>query len=194
MHHLQKAVYRLSALVLAGWLCLCALLSAGCDGQKGDETTEASLPSSAVAEETSHASTADSTPSADAATNESEEFSYPEATESLVLVYKAYITVHAVKDNIDYTYTYCFNDKNTVFNAQACVTFPTQESAYRVYCKLADSEYPNLTLDGCCVSYAFPRKECPYYGVSFRALQHMLGETVYEIVDLQSPEAEESIG
>jgi|GEM_PF-1246441 len=149
-------------------LLLCVLL-VGC--------THAPTESS-VAEETSSADTS------------SEEESLPEK-EALALLYNYYITAEGEADGFLYRYTYCIDDEGTVFNAEACIVFPTAESAASEYKKLLIAGYPNLALEETMLSFAFPRRDCPYFGVSCTALPYLLEETPYTVVDSVLPPIEE---
>ncbi len=120
----------------------------------------------------------------------SEEESLPEK-ESLALLYSYYITAEGQVDGFAYRYTYCIDEEGTVFNAEACITFPSAESAEAEYKKLLFAGYPNLILEENTLSFAFPRKECPFFGVSYTALPYLLEETPYTVVDSALPEAGE---
>ncbi len=109
--------------------------------------------------------------------------------EVVLLVYTDYITAQTSQHGITYTYTYCFDAEGKVFNAEADLRFPDESAAEREYRRLRALSYPNLEREGASVRFCFPRKECPFYGVSYRALEVLLAEeTVYEIVDRHSPE------
>lgn len=120
----------------------------------------------------------------------SEEESLPEK-EALALLYNYYVTAEGSDGGFVYRYTYCIDEKGTVFNAEACITFPTEESAQAEYKKLLYAGYPNLEMDGNTLLFAFPRKDCPYFGVSYTALPYLLEETPYTVVDSVLPEAGE---
>lgn len=119
-----------------------------------------------------------------------EEVSLP-PPEAIVLLYTDYLTVRTEQDGLEYEYTYCFDTNQEVFNAVAVIRFPTEEAAKREYNWLRISRYPNLELEGDSLSFCFPKKECPFYGISYRALEVLLEETVYEIVDRHPPETSE---
>lgn len=112
--------------------------------------------------------------------------------EAIVLLYTDYLTVRTEQDGLEYEYTYCFDAEQAVFNALAVIRFPTEEAAKREYDWLRRNSYPNLELEGCSLSFCFPKKECPFYGISYRALEVLLEETVYEIVDSHPPTPPES--
>ncbi len=120
--------------------------------------------------------------------NESSAEEQVSAGQNIILLYTDYITVSAHQDGISYEYTYCFNKEHCVFNAIAAITFSSEEDAKKEYRTLAEQEYPNLQLDGTRLSFSFPRKECPYYGISYQALSILLQETIYEITDYHAPE------
>lgn len=107
--------------------------------------------------------------------------------EAIVLLYTDYLTVRAVQDGLEYQYTYCFDEEQRVFNTVALIRFPTEEAAEREYNWLRRRSYPNLQLEGTSLSFCFPRKECPFYGISYRSLEILLEETVYEIVERHPP-------
>ena len=121
-----------------------------------------------------------------------EEGSLP-ASEAIVLLYTDYLTVHAEQDGIAYEYTYCFDAEQCVFNAIAVICFPTQAEAKKEYLWLLERGYPNLRVDGSSLTFCFPRRECPFYGISYRSLELLLAEeTVYEIVDSHPPAQNEN--
>lgn len=158
-------------------VCVLALaLCASCGG-----TSVPSAPSE-PSEPLSASASDPSTPSPD------EETSFPPA-EAILLVYTDYITAQTSQNGITYTYTYCFDGEGKVFNAEAELRFPDEGSAEREDHRLRALAYPNLEREGTSVRFCFPRKECPFYGVSYRALEVLLAEeTVYEIVDRHPPE------
>lgn len=111
--------------------------------------------------------------------------------EAIVLLYTDYLTVRTMQDGLTYEYTYCFDEEQKVFNAVAMILFPTEEAAKREYDWLRSNSYPNLELEGTSLSFCFPKKECPFYGISYRALEVLLEEMVYEIVDRHPPQPPE---
>ncbi|MBQ3002809.1 MAG: hypothetical protein IJD82_03665 [Clostridia bacterium] len=116
----------------------------------------------------------------------SEEESLPEK-EALALLYDYYITAEGGSDGFTYRYTYCIDEEGKVFNAEACITFPDTDSAEAEYKKLLLAGYPNLVLQENALSFAFPRRDCPYFGVSYTALPYLLEETPYTVVDSVLP-------
>lgn len=111
------------------------------------------------------------------------------APEAIVLLYTDYLTVHAEQGGMEYEYTYCFDTEQRVFNAVAVIRFPTEADARKEYVRLLEQGYPNLQLEGTSLSFCFPRRECPFYGISYRSLELLIEEeTVYEIVDSHPPE------
>ena len=159
-------------ILLTTWLCILA----GC--------APARPPAAETTEQTSE-------PPQNSHADSSEEISLP-TTEPLALIYTDYITVQTRQDGIAYTYTYCFDEHACVFNAIATLQFSKEADARNNYLRLAADGYPNLKLNGTQLSFAFPRRECPYYGISYRALWCMLDDTVYEITDFHAPEPEAS--
>ncbi len=121
----------------------------------------------------------------------SEEESLPEK-QVLVLLYDHYITANAKSDGIYYEYTYCFDEEGRVFNALAKLIYPTAEKAETEYYQLIKAEYPNVELKGNELSFSFPKKKCPYFGITYTALPYLLEESVYTVTDFCLPEAEES--
>ncbi len=118
----------------------------------------------------------------------SEEPSLP-PSETILLVYTDYLTVQTTQNGIAYTYTYCFDDDGNVFNAEADLCFPDEASSRGEYRRLRALGYPNLAREGTSVRFCFPRKECPFYGISYRALEVLIAEeTVYEVVEAHLPE------
>lgn len=119
-----------------------------------------------------------------------EEESLPEK-EALVLLYEYYIRASTVQDGFTYEYTYCIDDEGAVFNAEAVIVFPAEKDAEAEYKKLLLAGYPNLELNGRALSFAFPRKECPYFGISYTALPYLLEDSVYTVTDAVLPEKDE---
>lgn len=159
--------------------CVLALaLCASCAGTSEPSDPSEPPESSVISETPSEPST------------EAEESLPP--VETILLVYTDYITAQTTQHGIAYTYTYCFDEEGKVFNAEADLRFPDEASSLREYRRLRDLGYPNLEREGPSVHFCFPRKECPFYGVSYRALEVLLAEeTVYEIVDRHPPEPSE---
>lgn len=147
------------------FVCLLCVLLIGCtDGTDASSAAESSSPP--------------------AESSETESLPEPEA---LALLYEHYITAEGVTDGFTYRYTYCIDEYGKVFNAESCITFPTADAAETEYVKLLRAGYPNLILDGSTLSFAFPRKECPYFGVTYTALPYLLEETPYAVVDSVLP-------
>lgn len=167
---------RLLCLVIAGLLTVCLLAS--CKG--GTDPVSEGTGSS---EEESVSAPSKIPDEAETASEES----LPPA-EAIVLLYTDYLTVRARQDGLVYEYTYCFDEAGSVFNAIAVIRFPTEEAAQREYAWLRKNSYPNLELDGTSLSFCFPRKECPFYGIPYRSLEVLLEETVYEIIERHPPE------
>ncbi len=123
--------------------------------------------------------------------SEQEEESLPEK-QTLILLYEYYITAEATADGIIYQYTYCFDEEGKVFNTIAALTYPTEEAAQTEYRDLIMSEYPNVELEGNRLTFAFPKKECPYYGITYTALPYILEEeSIYAVTDSYLPVPEE---
>ncbi len=161
--------------LLAAACVLALALCASCAG-----TSEPSEPP-----ESSVVSEASSAPSESSASAEG----LLPPVETILLVYTDYITAQTTQNGIAYTYTYCFDGEGKVFNAEADLRFPDEASSLREYRRLRALAYPNLEREGTTVHFCFPRKECPFYGVSYRALEVLLAEeTVYEVVDCHPPE------
>lgn len=160
---------------LAVLIAICGLCLYGCK-----ETPEESLNVNTYSE-----------PTAEVSAEAWSEESLPEKT-ALVLLYEYYIRAYAERDGFTYEYTYCIDSEGFVFNAEAVITFPAEEDAETEYIKLLQAEYPNLEADGATLSFAFPRKECPYFGVSYTALPYLLQETIYTVTDSVLPEKSES--
>lgn len=162
------------------------LLTACVNEPNGVSTDESSAVQSteATTEPTSEATLSDE--ETDRTGSESEDSLPP--PEAIVLLYTDYLTVQAEQGGLLYEYTYCFDGEGRVFNAVAVIRFPTEEEASREYNWLRRNSYPNLELEGASLSFCFPRKECPFYGISYRSLEILLEETVYEIVDRHPPE------
>lgn len=152
--------------LLLGSLCLLCTLFCGCQ-------TEPSRP-------------ADETTVSDGSENERIPPDLP-PSEAVILLYEDYLTAKGEQGGIGYTYTYCFGHDGTVFNAIAEIKFPAVDAAVHAYRKLLKSGYPNLHLDGSTLTFAFPRKECPYYGISYRALPILLEETIYTVTESHFP-------
>ncbi len=160
-----------------GWKCgalwpvlLCGLLCtlpSGCEKQPAAPSEETNVNSGAESGQVS------------------EQLPPPEA---VVLLYDDYLTAEGEQGGIGYTYTYCFGRDGTVFNAIATIRFPEETAAAQAYRKLRKSEYPNLLLNGSTLTFSFPRKECPYYGISYRALPALLEETIYTVTDAHLPD------
>ena len=110
---------------------------------------------------------------------------------ALALLYEESLTAKAISEGCIYTYKFCFDEEHLVFNAEAVIEFPYEAWAKEEYLVLAEEQYPNLVLDGQTLSFAFPKKECPYYGISFEVLPYLLENTIYEIVEV-IPATEES--
>ncbi len=147
------------------WFCLLCVLLVGC---------------APVQEESSDLETT-SVPS-----ESSEEESLPEK-EALALLYNYYITAEGTSEGFTYRYTYCIDSEGKVFNAEARITFPSAESAEAEYKKLLIAGYPNLLQEGNALSFAFPRRGCPYFGVTYTALPYLLEETPYTVTDSVLP-------
>ena len=163
-------------------ICLLLLLSLlclwGCE-QSPPPKVEGNTPS--LSEQES------SLPSEDS----SEEESLPEK-QSLVLLYEYYLTAAATSDGIVYQYTYCFDEEGKVFNTVAMLTYPTEEAAAKEYRDLLMAEYPNVELEENRLSFCFPKKQCPYYGISYTALPYLLEEeSIYTVTDSYLPTPEE---
>lgn len=137
-------------------------------------------------------------PSASGETDETNALPGDEASlpppEAIVLLYTDYLTVRTEQDGLAYEYTYCFDTEQCVFNAVAVIRFPTEEEARREYQWLRKRSYPNLELEGATLSFCFPRRECPFYGIPYRSLEVLLEETVYEIIDRHPPEVSAESG
>lgn len=169
------------------WLCaavallltICLLVS--CEDKPGPDSSgdRPEAQSSASPEAVSDASDETETESA-------EEISLP-PPEAIVLLYTDYLRVQAQQDGLVYEYTYCFDEEHRVFNAIASIRFPTEQEAVREYNRLRMNSYPNLAVDGSTLTFCFPRKECPFYGISYRSLEILLEETVYEIIERHPP-------
>lgn len=186
---------RVLGMICAGLLAVCLLASCG-NGADGGSSLASSGESpagpSSEAVESPEESVPEESGETDPAEAESEESLPP--PEAIVLLYTDYLTVSTRQDGLTYEYTYCFDAEQTVFNAIAVIRFPTEEAAEQEYEWLRRNGYPNLELEGSALSFCFPRKECPFYGISYRSLEVLLEETVYEIVDKHPPEPpEESI-
>lgn len=149
-------------LLLACVLCGCAFCGCGpvAPSGNGSEIPASSVPS--------------------APPEESSEEPLP-STEGIALLYEEYIVAGAERYGYSYLYTFCFGDDHTVFNAEAEIAFPDEKRAKDEYRQLALLEYPNLSLHGRLLKFAFPRKECPYYGIRFDVLPILLADTIYEI-------------
>lgn len=163
--------------------CLLLLLSLlclwGCAQEKPPATEEST--SSAVSAESS-------LPQAESS---EEEISLPEK-QSLVLLYEYYITTAATSDGIVYQYTYCFDEEGRVFNAVAVLSYPTEEAAAKEYRDLLLAEYPNVELEENRLTFCFPKKQCPYYGITYTALPYLLEEeSIYVVTDSYLPQPEE---
>lgn len=124
--------------------------------------------------------------------SEASEMFEPVSVPALALLYEESLTAKAISEGCIFTYKFCFDEEHHVFNAEAVIVFPNETSAKEEYLLLAEAGYPNLTLDGLTLSFAFPRKECPYYGISFEVLPYLLEDTIYEIVEVV-PAAEENL-
>ena len=166
------------------WIVLLAVMLAACL-----VSSCVKEPSPASSEESKPAeSTPAEAPSGEETEDESFDLSLPQP-EAIVLLYTNYLTVQAEQDGIFYEYTYCFDTEDRVFNAVAVIRFPTEKEAHREYAWLLERGYPNLQVDGKSLTFCFPRRECPFYGISYRSLELLLTEeTVYEIVDSHPPE------
>lgn len=152
------------------------LLLAGCEQPPAPQVSagkESSAEESEVSEESS------------------EEESLPEK-QVLVLLYDYYITANVKSDGIYYEYTYCFDEEGRVFNALAKLIYPSEEKAETEYYQLLKAEYPNVELKGNELTFSFPKKKCPYFGITYTALPYLLEESVYTVTDFCLPEAEES--
>lgn len=168
--------------VFAMLLTLCLLAS--CGGISGER------PAAGSSKEEELVSDPSESPDAPEESEESESAgaeSLP-PPEAIVLLYTDYLTVRAEQDGLVYEYTYCFDEAGKVFNAIAVIRFPTEAEAEREYTRLRKNSYPNLELEGASLSFCFPRKACPFYDIPYRALEILLEETVYEIVDRHPPE------
>lgn len=120
-------------------------------------------------------------------TAESRAETSPEESEELpvlILEYDEYLVAKAERDGFSYRYTYCFDENDLVFNAEARIVFPDEKSAAEEYKQLKEKEYPNLLLEGNVLTFAFPKKECPYYQISFEVLPYLLETTIYEITEI----------
>lgn len=171
MRRIRVCAFLLTMLFTACWLASCVRESPPSASGGTDASPQASGPS----EET-------------ASVEASEESSLP-SPEAIVLLYTDYLTVHTEQDGMEYEYTYCFDAEHRVFNAVAVIRFPTEADARKEYVWLLEQGYPNLQLEGQSLSFCFPRRECPFYGISYRSLELLLAEeTVYEIVDSHPPE------
>ena len=182
--------------ILCVFCILCALLTAACllasctagtapsSSEESSETQSSASELSEGSEETEESEVTESTESSE----ESEESESLPPPEAIVLLYTDYLTVRAEQGGLVYEYTYCFDGEQRVFNAVAVIRFPTEEAAVREYNWLRRNSYPNLELEGTSLSFCFPRKECPFYGISYRSLEVLLEETVYEIIERHPPE------
>ena len=156
-------------------LLLAACLLAGCEQPPSpavSEGGESSVEESEFSEESS------------------EEESLPEK-QILVLLYEYYITAGVKSDGIFYEYTYCFDEEGRVFNAVAKLIYPSRKKAETEYYQLIKAEYPNVELKGNELYFSFPKKKCPYFGITYTALPYLLEESVYIITDFNLPEEEE---
>jgi hypothetical protein len=121
----------------------------------------------------------------------SEEESLPEK-QNLVLLYEYYITAAATTEGIVYQYTYCFDEEGKVFNAIAVLTYPSNQQATAEYRDLLMAEFPNVELEDNRLFFSFPKKQCPYYGISYTALPYILEEeSIYTITDSYLPSPDE---
>jgi ABC-type Fe3+-hydroxamate transport system substrate-binding protein len=136
-------------------------------------------------------STASSEEESVAVEDSSEEESLPEK-QILVILYEYYLTAGVESEGIFYEYTYCFDEEGRVFNALAKLTYPSPEKAETEYYQLIRAEYPNVELEGNVLSFAFPKKKCPYFGITYTALPYLLEESVYTVTDFLFPEENES--
>lgn len=165
------AIFLLAVFTLA---CLLASCAKDPPSASSDETTEATT-------ETTSDESGEETGEESGDVSIEESLPPPEA---IVLLYTDYLTVQTEQDGLRYQYTYCFDEEERVFNAVAVIDFRTEEDARREYVSLRKRGYPNLELDGTSLSFCFPRRECPFYGISYRSLEFILeDETVYEIID-----------
>ncbi|MBR5264418.1 MAG: hypothetical protein IKV50_06965 [Clostridia bacterium] len=121
----------------------------------------------------------------------SEEESLPEK-QIMVILYEYYLTAGVESEGIRYEYTYCFDEDGRVFNALARLTYPSPEKAETEYIQLIKAEYPNVELEGNVLTFAFPKKKCPYFGITYTALPYLLEESVYTVTDFLFPEENES--
>lgn len=164
-------------------ICLLILLSLlclwGCEREQPPQSQESI--SSAASQESS-------LPEAESS---EEEISLPEK-QSLVLLYEYYITAEATADGILYRYTYLFDEEGKVFNAIAMITYPSEEAASTEYLDLLMAEYPNVELEGNSLTFSFPKKQCPYYGITYTALPYLLKEeSIYVVTDSYLPQPED---
>lgn len=175
---------RMACIVCAFLLAAC--LFASCKGEPAPSSSGEESAALSSASDPSVEESADPSEEPDLSGEESEVSLPP--LEAVVLLYTDYLTVRTMQDGLTYEYTYCFDAEGEVFNAVAVIRFPEEEAAQREYDWLRMNSYPNLELDGTVLTFCFPRKECPFYGISYRALEVLLEETVYEIVDRHPPE------
>lgn len=178
---------RYALCVLLALLTVCLLVACKEEPKPSDGSAPGQTESTVVSEIESDTASEDVS---DEETDSEDEVSLP-PPEAIVLLYTDYLTVRTEQDGLAYEYTYCFDTNQEVFNAVAVIHFPTEEAAKREYNWLRISRYPNLELEGTSLSFCFPKKECPFYGISYRALEVLLEETVYEIVDSHPPETSE---
>lgn len=160
---------------IAGLLLCAVLFAVGCSSEGGGSSgelsrTEASAASSSRVEESVFIE--------ETASEESE------AVVRIELESDEWLSARTEKDGIAYTYKFLFDKADKVFNAEACIVFPDEKSADAEYGRLAVRKYPNLCLDGRTLCFAFPKKECPYYGITFEVLPYLLENTIYEITEI----------
>ena len=157
-------------------LLLCLVCLWGCE-----QAPEVSSESNGVQETSSEESSFPPEESSE------EEESLPEK-QNLVRLYEYYITAAATSEGIVYQYTYCFDEEGKVFNAIAMLTYPSNEQASAEYRDLLMAEFPNVELEDNRLSFSFPKKECPYYGISYTALPYILEEeSIYIIMESHLP-------
>ena len=180
---------RVLCAICALLLAVCFLASCKTEPEQTSSAGSASEPSSPETSASEQPETGDASDVSGDLESE-DEVSLP-PPEAIVLLYTDYLTVRTEQDGLEYEYTYCFDANQEVFNAVAVLRFPTEEAAQREYNWLRINRYPNLELDGASLSFCFPKMECPCYGISYRALEVLLEETVYEIIDRRPPETSE---
>ena len=151
-------------------LIAAVVFSFGCSDEVSESSDEQSLSTSFVSVQ--------SEPVSQASSEENEDLPV------LELVYDEFISASTEIDGFSYSYIYCFDEDDLVFNAQACIVFPDKESAKAEFMQLKQKRYPNLLLDGKTLSFVFPKKQCPYYGISFEALPYLLENSIYEINEI----------